>query len=83
MLRAICNTADLLVLYDTHAWSYVVASVTVYGPTPATTHLVRDGATHRGDQDDAPSIPEADHLPPCSLRSEQHSVRVDFHHLTE
>jgi hypothetical protein len=21
MLRAICNTADLLVLYDTHAWS--------------------------------------------------------------
>ncbi|KAH9985565.1 hypothetical protein BJV77DRAFT_108433 [Russula vinacea] len=33
--------------------------------------------------DDASFIPEADHLPACSLRSEQHSVRVDIHHLTQ
>ena len=52
------------------------------GHTPATTHLVRDGTTHRGDQDDAPFIPEPGHLPPCSLRSVQHPVRVDTHHLT-
>lgn len=61
----------------------MVASETEHGALHLLlhTHLVRDGTTHRGDQDDASSIPEPHHLPPCGLRSEQYSIRVDVHHL--
>lgn len=81
MLRAIWSTADFEVLYDTHWWP----CNTSIGPGPSNTdnaaYLVGDGAAHAANEDDAPAVTEAAHLPARGLSGVQHAIDVDTHDL--
>ena len=44
-------------------------------------YLQRDAPADARDQDDAPAVPESQHLLPCCLRGEQDTVCVNAHHL--
>ena len=79
MLRPICSTADLDVLYDTHAWSCPQLSL---APAPVVSaHPVCDAPRHRRNQDDAPPAPKSCHLSASCLCREQHARRVHLQHL--
>ena len=50
---------------------------------PSFTHLIRNGAAHARDKNDAPSVPETRHLPSRRLRSKQDAIHVDVYDLHE
>lgn len=81
MLRVICRTADLLVLYAIHAWPLKYRLVFEQLHSVNDIYMVSDASTHGSDQDDTPFVPETPHLLAGCLRSEQDAVHVNAHDL--